>query len=733
MTTMAGRLNQVFRNGGVARLMEFISFHHVWFSLAAHCFLFTASYLLAFIIMDPLFRPEFTARTAEGTFLRTVVLMVAVRAVVFKYHDLYEGRWVYVSMADLLNIIRSSIIGTLLFALVGVFWEPLRVPQRVLFLDMVFCIAMVSSARLIFRVSYARVNKAAVAGAPQVLLAGPIGKIRTVTEEIIADPLAFYKPIGIIDTSDSKKNPRLRISDLPVFTVQEAVSEKHRFKEVHHIVLCWPSSTQAELDRVVEMVRPLGIPFKVFPYFDEVLNPDANDFQSDSASAERIAPVARSRGKSHQRIFLSPPHMVGLEQEYVRRAFQSNYIAPLGPMVDSFEQAAAAMTGASYTLALSSGTAAIHLALKVIGIEHGDTVITSTLTFIGGVTPIVYQRATPIFIDCDRETWNMDTKLLARTLEEYAASGRLPKAVVPTDLYGQCADYDEINRICQPYGLPVIVDAAEAVGATYRGRHAGTMTTAGIYSFNGNKIITTSGGGMLVSSDKEFIEQARFLAQQARDPFPHYEHSSIGYNYRMSNILAGVGLAQLRALPERVKRRREIFDYYRNALGDVPGIEFMPEAPYGRCNRWLTVILITPEVFGADRETVRLALEAENIESRPVWKPMHLQPVFNPQISPVESPSGAAARHSTGQAQINADYKNKPSTDLTDDTDGKKPVSEQEMTPNRNVSGGLIDCRVVGGQVSEDFFRRGLCLPSGTAMTADQLARVVSIILKSRK
>ncbi len=367
------------------------------------------------------------------------------------------------------------------------------------------------------------------------------------------------------------------------------------------------------------------------------------------------------------RLFLSPPHISGEEQQLVQEAFASNYIAPVGPMVDAFEQEFTEYTGLSHAVAVASGTAALHLALRHLGVGAGDEVFLSTLTFIGSATPAVYQGATPVFIDSDRQTWNMDPDLLAEELAGCKRRGRRPKAVVPTDLYGQSCDLDRILAVCAPYGVPAVTDSAEALGARYKGRHAGKGARAAVFSFNGNKIITTSGGGMLASDDRELVENARFLSQQARDPAPHYEHSEIGYNYRMSNILAAIGRGQLRVLDERVEQKRRIFAFYREALGDLPGIAFMPEAPYGVCTRWLTVILITPEAFGADREAVRLALEAENIESRPLWKPMHLQPVFR-------------------------------------------------------------GCRTVGGGVSESLFQAGLCLPSGTAMTGADLARVVEVI-----
>jgi dTDP-4-amino-4,6-dideoxygalactose transaminase len=413
------------------------------------------------------------------------------------------------------------------------------------------------------------------------------------------------------------------------------------------------------------------------------------------------------------RIFLSPPHLGNNEQLFVQDAFESNYIAPLGPQVDTFEKEFSEYTDLPHCVALSSGTAALHLTLRHLGVGPGDEVFTSSLTFIGSVTPTTFLGAIPVFIDCDRTSWNMDPDLLSVELANALRNGRLPKAVLPTDLYGQCADYQRIRKICAQYKIPLVIDAAEAMGARYRqsavtpvpgdaGKGQGTTTDgedhgsafvhtgvgarAAIFSFNGNKIMTTSGGGMLASDDKALIEHCRYLSQQARDPFPHYEHSEIGYNYRMSNILAAIGRGQLRVLEDRIHRKREIFAYYRNSLHDLPGIEFMPEASHGRCTRWLTVILITPEEFGADREKVRLALEDENIESRPVWKPMHMQPVFQR-------------------------------------TETRLPGSGKKRYP----------CRVVGGSVAQELFERGLCLPSGTAMDDADLERIVTVIRKCRR
>ena len=367
-------------------------------------------------------------------------------------------------------------------------------------------------------------------------------------------------------------------------------------------------------------------------------------------------------------IFLSPPHMSGLELEFIKEVFETNYIAPLGPMVDAFEGEFSKKTGIPYSLAVSSGTAALHLALRAIGVMPGDEVIASSLTFIGSITPIIFQGAAPVFIDSEPDSWNMDLDLLAEEIEISKQRGKLPKAVIPTDLYGQCADMDRILEVCKPYEIPVISDSAESLGASYKGRSAGAGAKAAIFSFNGNKIISTSGGGMLVSDDQKLVDMTRFLSQQAREDTIHYEHLQIGYNYRMSNVLAAIGMAQLKVLDERVEAKRRIFNYYKDALGKVRGIEFMPEASYGRSNRWLSVILISPGKFGADRETIRKKLEEHKIESRPVWKPMHLQPVFQ-------------------------------------------------------------GYRIRGGVVSEDLFNRGLCLPSGTAMTDKDLDRIISVIL----
>lgn len=367
------------------------------------------------------------------------------------------------------------------------------------------------------------------------------------------------------------------------------------------------------------------------------------------------------------RIYLSPPHLSGLEEAFLKEALDSGWIAPLGPQVEAFEKEFAEVVGAPYALALSSGTAAIHLALLAAGVEPGDEVVVSTLTFAASAFPVLYIGARPIFVDSERRSWNMDPHLLAEFLERRAKVGRLPKAVILVHLYGQSADIDPIQQLCEAYGVALIEDAAEALGSTYKGRSPGTMGVAGIYSFNGNKIITTSGGGMLVSSDAKLIAHARKLATQAREPVPWYEHAEVGYNYRLSNLLAAVGRAQLRTLEDRVQARRRIFERYVAGLSDLPGLTFQPEAPWGRHTRWLTVITLDPEAFGRTPEEVRRALEEQGIETRPIWKPMHLQPVFR-------------------------------------------------------------EAETVGGEVAEELFARGLCLPSGSSLSLEDQDRVIEAI-----
>jgi dTDP-4-amino-4,6-dideoxygalactose transaminase len=369
-------------------------------------------------------------------------------------------------------------------------------------------------------------------------------------------------------------------------------------------------------------------------------------------------------GQTKPRIFLSPPHVGADERRHVNSAFDSNWIAPVGPHLAAFEAEMCSANGVKAALCVTSGTAALHLGLRLLGVQPGDEVFCPTFTFIACANPVAYLGAKPVFIDCETSSWNMDPQLLADALKLRDKEGRLPRAIMVADIYGQCAAWDEIGSLARAYGVPVIEDAAESVGATYRGRSAGSFGAVGVYSFNGNKILTTGGGGMIVSADPGLIAHAQKLATQARDPAPHYEHSELGYNYRMSNVLAGIGRGQLQSLSSRIERRRLIFDYYRNALGDLPGLKFMPELADGKSSRWLTCLTIDPAHSGIGRDTVLKALDDDNIEARPLWKPLHRQPLYR-------------------------------------------------------------DAAVFGGAVADQIFAHGMCLPSGSAMTEADLQRVV--------
>jgi len=367
------------------------------------------------------------------------------------------------------------------------------------------------------------------------------------------------------------------------------------------------------------------------------------------------------------RIFLSPPDVREVERKLLLEAFDSNWVAPVGPDLDAFEAQVAELVGVRHAVALTSGTAALHLALVAAGVRRGDAVLVPSFTFAATANAVMYLGARPVFLDSTAASWNVDRELVAHELRARAGAGRLPRAVVAVDMYGQCADYQPLLEACDRYGVALIEDAAEALGASYRGRPAGSFGLAGVLSFNGNKIITTGGGGMLVTDDGRVATQTRHLATQAREPVPHYEHRTVGYNYRLSNLLAAVGRGQVQRLSEMIAARRETAGSYRAALGDLPGITFMPVAEYGQPNWWLTCLLVDADRFGATRDQLLARLARHNIEARPAWKPMHLQPVFR-------------------------------------------------------------DCVMRGGEVSADLFRRGLCLPSGSALTEHDRERVVSAL-----
>ncbi|WP_158737288.1 DegT/DnrJ/EryC1/StrS aminotransferase family protein [Alteribacillus sp. YIM 98480] len=372
-------------------------------------------------------------------------------------------------------------------------------------------------------------------------------------------------------------------------------------------------------------------------------------------------------------IYLSPPHMSGNEKRLVMEAFDSNWIAPLGPQVKAFEKEMAEYVNTKGALALNSGTAAIHLALKLLNVGRGDTVFCSSLTFVASANPILYLGAEPVFIDSEPSSWNMSANALKRAFINATKSGNMPKAVIIVNIYGQSADMDSLLSICNYYNVPVIEDAAESLGATYKGKVSGTFGEFGVYSFNGNKIITTSGGGMLVSNDLDALERARYMATQARDPALHYQHSKIGYNYRLSNILAAIGRAQLKVLMERITSRRQIFNKYYTELHNIKGIKFMPEAAYGRSTRWLTALTIDENHSGVTSTEIVEFLLSQNVEARPVWKPLHLQPLFK---------NCAYYSHS-----------------------------------NENVS--------------EKLFTKGVCLPSGSSLLKEEQERVIKCFLNA--
>lgn len=372
-------------------------------------------------------------------------------------------------------------------------------------------------------------------------------------------------------------------------------------------------------------------------------------------------------------ILLSPPHMSGREMHYIKESFDTNWIAPLGPNVDAFEQEVASYVGVNDGIAVSSGTAAIHLALSLLEVTKGDTVFCSTFTFVASANPILYQGAEPVFIDSEPDTWNMSPLALKRALHEAHQEKRLPKAVIVVNLYGQSAKMDALQLICKFYDVPIIEDAAESLGATYKGKPSGTFGQFGIYSFNGNKIITTSGGGMLVSDNMASIQTAKFLATQAKDSAPYYAHSVMGFNYRMSNLLAGVGRSQLQQLDNRIEAKRLIFKRYYHQLSDLPGVKFMPELKNTRSTRWLTTLTIDQEISGVSAYQLMKALAKENIESRLVWKPLHMQPLFK----------------------------------------GTRYYSHQE-----------------GEHVAESLFSSGICLPSGTSLSVDEQQQVIRCIQK---
>jgi len=498
--------------------------------------------------------------------------------------------------------------------------------------------------------------------------------------------------MSVFPRDESRNNKLMNIAVISVKRTSSildalAVLDKHGFGI---LLLLHPDGsfertiTDGDIRRLLLEGRGLGDTLATLPLIDSIVVQEGvtREAALDLMNLHQInhLPVLDEEGciirilerrELDEQILLSTPHLGTWEREFVDEAFRTNWIAPLGPNVDGFERELAEHVGASYAAALSSGTAAIHLALRMLNVGVGDVVFCSSLTFVASANPIVYQGAQPVFIDSEPESWNMSPLALEKAFAWAKHEGKMPKAVIVVNLYGQSADMDPIMALCQQYGVPVVEDAAESLGAKYKGKASGTFGLMGIYSFNGNKIITTSGGGMLISEDEGLIKQARFLATQARDPAPHYEHTQIGFNYRMSNILAGVGRGQLRVLDERVAARRRVYQHYRESLGHLEQIQWMPEPEWSFSTHWLTVCTLdTSNSGGVTNSEIIKKLAEEKVEVRPVWKPMHLQPVF-----------------------------------------AKCPSFDHEKE-----------------SVSARLFKDGICLPSGSNLSDEQLERVVNLI-----
>ena len=558
----------------------------------------------------------------------------------------YFGRYDFGCIAA-----SGGIVSVMMLAL-SYFSAPMATPPRsVIFIDFMLTTGGLTAVRQLLRLAHDQSREVATLNDRLVRRIGIIGAGdlgSSLVCELLTQPGSGLQPVLFIEDDPHMWNRSLH--GVPILGPISRLPELVRLSRITEAIIALPGGPPGKVKEVLDLARVAGIKASFAPSFTQ--------WTSDRGGAK--ASPLRSR------IFLSPPHMGPDEWALVQEAFASNWIAPIGPHVDAFEQEFAARHGFAHAAALTCGTAAAHLGLRLMGVNPGDEVFCSSLTFVASVTPALMQGARPTFIDSDLRTWNMDPNRLEEALRERARVNRLPKAVIVVDLYGQCADYGAITELCARYEVPILEDAAEALGATCLGRPAGAFGRCAIFSFNGNKIITTSSGGMLVSDDEKLIREARFLATQARDPAPYYQHSQWGYNYRMSNVLAAVGRGQLRVLDQRVAARRRNFELYHAALADLPGIVFMPEADFGRSSRWLTCITIDPAVAKGDSEKVRLALEAADIESRPVWKPLHLQPVF------------------------------------------------QKM-----------GCMTFGGEVAEKLFAHGLCLPSGSSLAEEELNRVV--------
>jgi dTDP-4-amino-4,6-dideoxygalactose transaminase len=565
----------------------------------------------------------------------SVVVAVTLQGAFGLLYGLYRRRWRYGTF-DEVKIVALTALSVGLVLTIG-WWNagadaPTRpVPRSVPLLATGVCVLGQVAIRSMWRLYSERRNRPTRDDVERLVIVGAGEGAELVLRTLRSSAEAPYLVTAMVDDDPLKRN--LRLSGIRVEGRVDDLATVARRTNSRTVLIATPGAAGSLFRRVTALAAEAGLRVLVLPPVEQLLG---------QVRLTDIRPVTEADLVGRNRIFLSPPDVGESEREALLRAFDSGWIAPVGPDVEGFEQELAKLTGWQGAVALSSGTAALHLALLVNGVQPGDDVLVQSLTFAATANAVSYVGARPCFIDSESQSWNMSPHLLREELQQRAAIGDLPAAVVVVDLYGQCADYGEIVPLCSEYGIPLIEDAAEALGATHHGRPAGTLGTTGVFSFNGNKIMTTSGGGALVTPDVSLADRVRFLAAQAREPVPGYHHVEVGYNYRLSNLLAALGRAQLARLPEMSARRSAIHERYREALEGRDGLCFMPSAPWGGGNRWLTCIVFENP---AHRDASIAALEAVDIESRPLWKPMHLQPLWASVPARVDGTSERLWKH----------------------------------------------------------------------------------------
>jgi dTDP-4-amino-4,6-dideoxygalactose transaminase len=586
---------------------------------------------------------------ALSQWMNGIVILTLIRIPIFSFFGMYSSLWRYASTDEMIKIVLANVSASYIIALSRILFS-LDIPWVVIIVGFFVSTSLTGGLRFGYRIVRdlrIRNNKPKSKRIRVMIVgAGEAGSI--VIKEIIGIKRDEYEPIMVVDDDPGKAN--LTLHGVPIMYGTYKIAEYAAIKHIDEIIIAIPSASKDRINELIDLAKDTNCTIKA--------TPGIQDFVAGRVTYKLV----RSIDKTSEKIYLASPHMSeeGYEIQYVQEAFDTNWIAPLGRNVNQFEAELAHKVGIDNAVALVSGTSAIHMALRVAGIGEGDIVFCQDLTFSATANPILYQNAVPVFIDSDESTWNMDPNLLEKAFEKYPAA----KAVIVVHIYGLSADLDRIMDICARHNAILIEDAAESLGTLYKGKHTGTFGHYGIYSFNGNKIITTSGGGMLVSNNMEKIKKVYNWATQAREPERYYHHTELGFNYRMSNVVAGIGRGQLRVLDQRVRKKRYIFDYYRTHLSNLEGLDFMPVNPWNEPNFWLSTITLSQKVKPIE---VIEALERENIEARHVWKPMHLQPVFSQY-----------------------DY--------------------------------------IGAGVAERLFEIGVCLPSDTKMTDEDLHRVVTVI-----